>query len=126
MDARNDGLCKVPQWTWRRRTIRRGALGLNTRRKLLGTNWVRLVVQFELQDISPTDVGGSGEPLKQFVRVISCAQLRAQVITYEKASGWIMWTWKTEQADEWSYQAGLRYGWIPGDPTSRRYPNICG
>ncbi|KAI9511875.1 glycoside hydrolase family 5 protein [Russula earlei] len=48
-----------------------------------------------------------------------------QVITYEKGSGWIQWTWKTESADEWSYSAGLRYGWIPSDPTQRLYPNIC-
>jgi aryl-phospho-beta-D-glucosidase BglC (GH1 family) len=50
----------------------------------------------------------------------------AQVITYEKASGWIMWTWKAEQADEWSYEAGLRNGWIPRDVTERRFPRICG
>jgi len=50
----------------------------------------------------------------------------AQVITYEKASGWIMWTWKTEAAHEWSYSAGLQFGWIPRDPTSRKYPTICG
>ncbi|KAI0299819.1 exo-beta-1,3-glucanase [Russula brevipes] len=50
----------------------------------------------------------------------------AQVITYEKASGWIMWTWKAEEADEWSYQAGLRNGWIPRDVTERRFPRICG
>ncbi|KAI9438804.1 hypothetical protein H4582DRAFT_2146532 [Lactarius indigo] len=31
-----------------------------------------------------------------------------KVITYEKASGWIMWTWKVEQVDEWSYRAGLK------------------
>jgi glucan 1,3-beta-glucosidase len=49
----------------------------------------------------------------------------AQVITYEKADGWIMWTWKTEQADEWSYKAGLEYGWIPSDPTALWYPTIC-
>jgi len=49
----------------------------------------------------------------------------AQVITYEKASGWIQWTWKTESADEWSYYAGLQYGWIPSDPTNLIYPNIC-
>lgn len=30
----------------------------------------------------------------------------AQTIAYEKGSGWIMWTWKAEDADEWSYQAG--------------------
>jgi aryl-phospho-beta-D-glucosidase BglC (GH1 family) len=49
----------------------------------------------------------------------------AQTITYEKAQGWIQWTWKAENADEWSYQAGLKYGWIPSDPTDRQYPNIC-
>jgi len=50
----------------------------------------------------------------------------AQVITFEKASGWIQWTWKTESADEWSYSAGLQHGWIPKDPTERIHPNICG
>lgn len=50
----------------------------------------------------------------------------AQTIAYEKGSGWIMWTWKAENADEWSYQAGLKYGWIPQNPTSRIYPTICG
>jgi len=50
----------------------------------------------------------------------------AQVITYEKAQGWIQWTWKTEDADEWSYQAGLANGWIPLNPTDYIYPNICG
>jgi aryl-phospho-beta-D-glucosidase BglC (GH1 family) len=50
----------------------------------------------------------------------------AQVITYEKASGWMQWTWKTEVADEWAYQAGLTYGWIPKNPTDLQYPNICG
>jgi glucan 1,3-beta-glucosidase len=30
----------------------------------------------------------------------------AQVISFEKGAGWIMWTWKAENADEWSYQAG--------------------
>jgi len=50
----------------------------------------------------------------------------AQVISYEKADGWIMWTWKAENADEWSYQAGLQNGWIPWSPTNLEYPNICG
>jgi glucan 1,3-beta-glucosidase len=49
----------------------------------------------------------------------------AQVITYEKGAGWIQWTWKTESTDEWSYQAGLAYGWIPLDPTNLQYPTIC-
>jgi glucan 1,3-beta-glucosidase len=49
----------------------------------------------------------------------------AQVQTYERGSGWLMWTWKTESADEWSYQAGLANGWIPQDPTDFEFPNIC-
>ena len=48
-----------------------------------------------------------------------------QVITFEKASGWVQWAWKIESADEWSYSAGLQYGWIPQDPTQRKYPDIC-
>jgi glucan 1,3-beta-glucosidase len=50
----------------------------------------------------------------------------AQTIAYENAQGWIQWTWKAEEADEWSYQAGLNYGWIPQDPSDRMYPDICG
>lgn len=58
---------------------------------------------------------------KQFMR----QYWEAQVISYEKGSGWIQWTWKAENADDWSYQAGLEYGWIPQDPTNLEYPNIC-
>ena len=51
----------------------------------------------------------------------------AQVIAFERGGqGWVMWTWKTEGADEWSYRAGLENGWIPQDPTDLRYPDICG
>ncbi|KAF8968789.1 exo-beta-1,3-glucanase [Flammula alnicola] len=51
----------------------------------------------------------------------------AQAMSYEKGGeGWVMWSWKMENADEWSYQAGLANGWIPQDPTDYRYPNICG
>jgi len=51
----------------------------------------------------------------------------AQVISYEAAAdGWVMWAWKTESADEWSYSAGLKNGWIPQNPTDLEYPSICG
>lgn len=50
----------------------------------------------------------------------------AQTMSYEKGQGWIMWTWKTETADEWSYKAGLAGGWIPRNPTDYKYPRICG
>ena len=51
----------------------------------------------------------------------------AQTIAFETgAQGWLQWAWKTESADEWSYQAGLANGWIPQNPTDLQYPNICG
>ncbi|KAF8910616.1 glycoside hydrolase superfamily [Gymnopilus junonius] len=48
-----------------------------------------------------------------------------QVEVGENVNGWIFWTWKAENADEWSYQRGLQGGWIPQDPTDRMYPGIC-
>ncbi|GLB40440.1 putative brix [Lyophyllum shimeji] len=47
-----------------------------------------------------------------------------QVEIGEHVSGWVFWTWKAENADEWSYQKGLEGGWIPQDPTDRKYPGI--
>ncbi|GBE77575.1 Glucan 1,3-beta-glucosidase [Sparassis crispa] len=50
----------------------------------------------------------------------------AQVVTWEaNTSGWVYWTWKTESADDWSYQVGLQYGWIPSNAANVPYPNIC-
>ncbi|KAG8746228.1 exo-1,3-beta-glucanase [Ceratobasidium sp. 423] len=48
----------------------------------------------------------------------------AQTIAFERGSGWVYWTWKTESADEWSYSKGLEGGWIPKDPTNHIY-NAC-
>lgn len=50
----------------------------------------------------------------------------AQTQSYEKGGdGWVMWNWKMENADEWSYQAGLENGWIPQDPINYKYPDVC-
>lgn len=51
----------------------------------------------------------------------------AQVDSSEGGKGWFMWTWKTEAkaAEDWSYQKGLQYGWIPRDPTQRPQGVIC-
>jgi len=43
----------------------------------------------------------------------------------ESIQGWVYWTWKAENADEWSYQKGLEGGWIPQDPNDWMYPDIC-
>lgn len=32
---------------------------------------------------------------------------------YEAGSGWIFWAWKNDGQRDWSYQLGLKYGWIP-------------
>ena len=49
----------------------------------------------------------------------------AQVAIGEAIQGWVYWTWKVEDADDWSYQRGLEGGWIPQDPSDRMYPDIC-
>ncbi|KAI9511874.1 exo-beta-1,3-glucanase [Russula earlei] len=69
---------------------------------------------------------GSGSTFTMSYKTFLRQTWEAQVITYEKASGWLMWTWKTEDADEWSYSAGLQYGWIPQNPNDHLYPTICG
>ncbi|KAN0117972.1 exo-1-3-beta-glucanase [Russula decolorans] len=69
---------------------------------------------------------GKGSTFSQEYKDFLRKSWEAQVSTFEKASGWIQWTWKAEQADEWSYSAGLQFGWIPHVPTDRKYPHICG
>ncbi|WVQ97964.1 hypothetical protein IAU59_005084 [Kwoniella sp. CBS 9459] len=42
-----------------------------------------------------------------------------QTWVYEQASGYIMLTWKTERAADWSMQMGITYGWIPSPITAK-------
>ncbi|KAK7931033.1 glycoside hydrolase family 5 protein [Apiospora marii] len=51
--------------------------------------------------------------------------INAQMVAYEKADGWIFWTWKTESAPEWDYRALANAGVIPVPPNPYN-PNICG
>jgi glucan 1,3-beta-glucosidase len=37
----------------------------------------------------------------------------AHMFAFEKSWGWFYWTWKTESAPLWSYQAGLQGGFMP-------------
>ena len=67
--------------------------------------------------------GSFSDEYKAFLR----KYWEAQASTFERCgAGWVQWTWKAENADEWSYQAGLAHGWIPRDPAERKYPDICG
>ncbi|EGG08561.1 family 5 glycoside hydrolase [Melampsora larici-populina 98AG31] len=49
-----------------------------------------------------------------------------QTHVFEKASGWFMWTFKAENSDDWSYDAGVKGGWIPRDPGFKAHGNPCG
>ncbi|KIJ66234.1 glycoside hydrolase family 5 protein [Hydnomerulius pinastri MD-312] len=75
---------------------------------------------------SCTGLTGSASSFSSSYKTFLRQFWEAQVISYEKADGWLQWTWKAENADEWSYQAGLENGWIPQDPTDLEYPTICG
>ncbi|TDL20936.1 exo-beta-1,3-glucanase [Rickenella mellea] len=77
---------------------------------------------------SCTGLSGSASSFSSSYKTFLRQFWEAQVITYEQVEGWIQWTWKTEggTGEEWSYQKGLQYGWIPQDPTDLQYPNICG
>ena len=75
---------------------------------------------------SCTGLTGSASSFSPEYKTFLRKMWEAQVISYEKGNGWLQWTWKAENADEWSYQAGIANGWIPEDPTNHQYPTICG
>jgi len=60
-------------------------------------------------------VADLGEADKQNIKSFINAQLDA----FEKAAGWIFWTWKTEGAPEWDMQDLLQNGIFPNPVSSR-------
>ncbi|VDB95629.1 unnamed protein product [Peniophora sp. CBMAI 1063] len=72
------------------------------------------------------DRTGSISDLSSSYKTFLRKMFEAQTSAFEQGSGWVMWTWKAEDAADWTYQDGLDGGWIPQDPTDRKYPNICG
>ncbi|KAJ5586945.1 Exo-beta-1-3-glucanase (Exg1) [Penicillium hispanicum] len=51
--------------------------------------------------------------------------IEAQLDAYEKGSGWLYWTWKTEGAPEWDMQQQLAGGVFPNPVTDRQFPGQC-
>lgn len=51
--------------------------------------------------------------------------IEGQLDAYEKGSGWLYWTWKTEGAPEWDMQMQLAGGVFPNPVTSRQFPGQC-
>ncbi|KAF9070831.1 exo-beta-1,3-glucanase [Rhodocollybia butyracea] len=75
---------------------------------------------------SCTGLTGSASTFSSSFKTFLRQYWEAQVIAFERGgSGWIQWTWKAENADEWTYSAGLANGWIPQDPTDLMFPDIC-
>lgn len=60
-------------------------------------------------DLANADPSTYTEDYKTFLRTFAIAQMDA----FEKSSGWFYWTWKTESAHQWSYQAGLAGRYLP-------------
>ncbi|KAJ3757523.1 exo-beta-1,3-glucanase [Lentinula raphanica] len=75
---------------------------------------------------SCTGLTGSASTFSSSFKTFLRKMWEAQAIAFESAgAGWVQWTWKAENADEWTYQAGLQYGWIPQNPEGYEYPGIC-
>jgi glucan 1,3-beta-glucosidase len=54
---------------------------------------------------------------KQFLQMFA----EAQMASFENGWGWFYWTWKTESATQWSYEAGLAAGILPAKAYARDF-----
>ncbi|KAH7312402.1 glycoside hydrolase superfamily [Stachybotrys elegans] len=54
---------------------------------------------------------------KDFLQMFAEAQMHS----FEKGLGWWYWTWKTERATLWSYEAGLQAGILPEKAYDREF-----
>lgn len=55
------------------------------------------------------DPADYSEQYKQFLTMFAEAQMHS----FEQGWGWFYWTWKTENAPQWDYRAGLKAGMLP-------------
>jgi glucan 1,3-beta-glucosidase len=60
-------------------------------------------------DVANADASTFTSEYKQFLQTWAESQMYA----FEKSWGWFYWTWKTESAPLWSYQAGLQGNFMP-------------
>lgn len=51
--------------------------------------------------------------------------IEGQLDAYEKGSGWLYWTWKTEGAPEWDMQQQIAGGIFPNPVVDRQFPGQC-
>jgi glucan 1,3-beta-glucosidase len=55
------------------------------------------------------DPSSYSDTYKEFLQMFAEAQMHS----FEQGWGWFYWTWKTESAPQWSYEAGLAAGILP-------------
>ncbi|RYP87668.1 hypothetical protein DL770_004747 [Monosporascus sp. CRB-9-2] len=67
------------------------------------------------QYIGPCDgkYSGAVDQLSEADRANIRRFIHAQMVAYEKADGWIFWTWKTEGAPEWDFRMLTNAGLVP-------------
>ncbi|GAC73472.1 hypothetical protein PANT_9c00139 [Moesziomyces antarcticus T-34] len=68
---------------------------------------------------SCADKTGDGSNFSAAYKASLQRLFETQISVYERASGWVFWTWKTESAADWDYQRGLKGGWITYNLNSR-------
>ncbi|KAK2460353.1 hypothetical protein APHAL10511_007742 [Amanita phalloides] len=91
----------------------------------VGARWDGSISQGAEYFGSCTNMTGSYQTFSPEYKTFLRQYWEAQANIGESIQGWIYWTWKAENADEWSYQKGLEGGWIPQNPTQRQYPGLC-
>ena len=60
-------------------------------------------------DKANADPSTYSDDYRLFLKTFAIAQMDA----FEKSYGWFYWTWKTETAHQWSYEAGLKGKFMP-------------
>ncbi|KAF4974341.1 hypothetical protein FZEAL_8739 [Fusarium zealandicum] len=68
-------------------------------------------------DVPNADPGKWSAEYKKFLKMFAEAQMHS----FEKGWGWFYWTWKTEDAYQWSYEAGLKAGVLPEKAYDREF-----
>ncbi|KAJ5550866.1 Exo-beta-1-3-glucanase (Exg1) [Penicillium sp. DV-2018c] len=68
---------------------------------------------------------GTVEGLSETDRTNTRRFIEGQLDAYEKGTGWLYWTWKTEGAPEWDMQQQLAAGVFPNPVTDRQFPGQC-
>jgi glucan 1,3-beta-glucosidase len=68
---------------------------------------------------------GSVDALSEDDRTNLRRFIEGQLDAYEKGTGWLYWTWKTEGAPEWDMKQQIAGGVFPNPVTDRQFPSQC-